>query len=155
MGALVSTVEIARPPEEVFAVATDPRRFPEWQRDVVSVRMITDTRFATTRRFTGGERMLMQEIVHNDAPRAWAVRGTEGPIRPSATVTVDPIDDGARSRVTFTLDFEGHGLGVPLLPLVRRQAEKAAPNQLPQPQAAPGTGPASRGLATARGGSGA
>jgi len=94
---------------------------------VVSVRMITDTRFATTRRFTGGERMLMQEIVHNDAPRAWAVRGTEGPIRPSATVTVDPIDDGARSRVTFTLDFEGHGLGVPLLPLVRRQAEKAAP----------------------------
>jgi hypothetical protein len=31
------------------------------------------------------------------------------------------------TSVTFTLDFEGHGLGVPLVPVVRRQAEKAAP----------------------------
>jgi hypothetical protein len=51
----------------------------------------------------------------------------DGPIRPSATVTVEPIDAAARSRVTFTLDFEGHGIGVPLAPLVRRQAQKGAP----------------------------
>jgi hypothetical protein len=55
------------------------------------------------------------------------VRGIDGPIRPSATITVEPVGDGAGSRVTFTLGFEGHGLGVPLLPVVRRQAEKAAP----------------------------
>jgi hypothetical protein len=29
--------------------------------------------------------------------------------------------------VTFTLDFEGHGIGVALAPLVRRQAAKGAP----------------------------
>ena len=29
--------------------------------------------------------------------------------------------------MTFTLDFDGRGLGVALLPLVRRQAEKTAP----------------------------
>jgi hypothetical protein len=40
---------------------------------------------------------------------------------------VEPLGDGAGSRVTFTLDFEGHGIGRPLLPLVRRQAERAAP----------------------------
>ena len=40
---------------------------------------------------------------------------------------MEPLGDGARSRVTFTLDFEGHGIGRPLLPLVRRQAERAAP----------------------------
>jgi hypothetical protein len=40
---------------------------------------------------------------------------------------VVPVEDGTRSRVTFTLDFEGHGLGVPLVPLVRRQARQEAP----------------------------
>jgi hypothetical protein len=42
-------------------------------------------------------------------------------------VTVEPGPDGAGSRVTFDLDFEGHGIGVALLPLVRRQAERGSP----------------------------
>jgi hypothetical protein len=29
--------------------------------------------------------------------------------------------------VTFILDFEGHGAGVPLTPIVRRMAAKGAP----------------------------
>lgn len=37
MSALTSTIEIARPHEEVFAYVTDPTRFPEWQSDVVRV----------------------------------------------------------------------------------------------------------------------
>jgi uncharacterized protein YndB with AHSA1/START domain len=127
MAPLVSTIEIARPPREVFAVATDPRRFADWQPDVVHVRMLDGSRLATTRRMRGGERTIVQQITQNDPPSTWAVRGVEGPIRPHATITVEPIGDGAASRVTFTLDFEGHGLGVPLVPLVRRQAEKAAP----------------------------
>ena len=36
MTPIVSTVEIARPPKEVFAYATDPSRFSEWQKGVVS-----------------------------------------------------------------------------------------------------------------------
>jgi hypothetical protein len=40
---------------------------------------------------------------------------------------IEPLDDGRRSRITFTLDFEGHGIGVALLPLVRRQTRKGAP----------------------------
>ncbi|WP_119730161.1 SRPBCC family protein [Thermomonospora amylolytica] len=127
MAPLVSTIEIARPPREVFALATDPLRFAEWQRDVVSVRMVDDARFATTRRINGAERMMTQQIVRNDPPRHWAARGVDGPVRPHATITVEPIDGGSGSRVTFTLDFEGHGLGVPLVPLVRRQAQKGAP----------------------------
>jgi hypothetical protein len=38
---------------------------------------------------------------------------------------VEPFAGG--SRVTFSLDFEGHGIGVGLLPLVRRQARRGAP----------------------------
>jgi uncharacterized protein YndB with AHSA1/START domain len=128
MAPMVSTIEIARRPEEVFAVATDPRRFAEWQHDVVNVRMLGEARFATTRRISGAERTMIQQISRNDPPHSWAARGIDGPIRPNATITVEPVNGGTRSRVTFTLDFEGHGIGVALLPLVRRQAHKGAPH---------------------------
>ena len=127
MEPLVSTIEIDSPPQRVFAYATDPERFPEWQRDVVGVRMLDGDRFETTRRIRGSERTLTQRIVRNDPPAAWAARGVDGPIRPHATIAIEPVDGGRRSRVTFTLEFTGHGVGVPLAPLVRRQAAKGAP----------------------------
>lgn len=126
MAPLVSRIEIARPPKEVFAYATDPRRFAEWQGDVVEVRMLGVDRFATTRRAGGAERTMVQHITENDPPHRWAARAMEGPIRPHAGITIEPTDEGAASRVTFTLDFEGHGVGVPIVPLIRRQAEKGA-----------------------------
>jgi hypothetical protein len=70
---------------------------------------------------------MTQQITRSDPPRSWAAQGIDGPIRPHATVSVEPINDGTQSRVTFTLGFEGHGLGVPLVPLVRKQAQKVAP----------------------------
>ena len=127
MEPLVSTIEIARPPAEVFALATNPLRFAEWQRDVVTVRMLDDFRFIAIRRVGGTERTFTQQIIRNDPPRSWAAHGIDGTIRPHATVAVESIEDGRRSRVTFTLAFEGKGLGVPLVPLVRRQAQKGAP----------------------------
>jgi Polyketide cyclase / dehydrase and lipid transport len=36
---MVSSIEIARPPEEVFSYVTDPLRLAEWQESVVSTRM--------------------------------------------------------------------------------------------------------------------
>ncbi|HCT77253.1 MAG TPA: hypothetical protein DGG94_11970 [Micromonosporaceae bacterium] len=127
MAPLVSTIEIARPPEAVFAYATDPLHFYEWQHDVVNVRMLEDSQFTTTRRISGAERTMIQQITRSDPPHQWAAQGIDGPIRPHATITIEPINGGTRSRVTFTLDFEGHGLGIPLVPLVRRQAHKGAP----------------------------
>jgi uncharacterized protein YndB with AHSA1/START domain len=123
---MISTIEIARTPDDVYAFVTDPRHFPDWQRDVVGVET-SGGRFTTTRRFARATRTLTQEIVRDEPPYRWAARGIDGPIRPHAGVAIDPIDGGTRSRVTFTLDFEAHGIGVPLLPVVRRQAERAAP----------------------------
>ena len=114
----------------MFAVATDPQRFADWQPDVVRVEVRDGSRLATTRRMSGGERTIVQQITRNDPPNTWQARGIEGPVRPHAAITIEPTGDGTASRVTFTLDFEGHGLGVPLVPLVRRQAEKAAPVSL-------------------------
>ena len=133
MPPIVSTIEIACPPDEVFSYVTDPSRFSEWQHDIVSVRIAEDrppsvgSRFTTTRRIGRAERTMTQEITEISPPRSWAAHGVDGPIRPNAEVTVEPLDGGTRSRVTFALDFEGHGIGVPLLPLVRRQAQKGAP----------------------------
>ena len=133
MSPIVSSIEIARPPDEVFAYSTDPSRFAEWQHDVVAVRIDGDlpptvgSRFTTTRRIGGVERTMTQEVTEHSPPRSWAAHGVDGPIRPSAGITVEGLDGGTRSRVTFTLDFEGHGIGRPLLPAVRRQATKAAP----------------------------
>ncbi|WP_255951364.1 SRPBCC family protein [Streptomyces odontomachi] len=130
---LVSEIEVARPPEEVYAYATDPTRFPEWQDDVVEVRLAGDgppavgSRFVTSRRMGRGPRTMTQEVTELDAPRRWAARGVDGAFRPHATVTVEPIDGGSRSRVTFTLDFEGRGFGDLLVPVIRKMAAKTAP----------------------------
>ena len=68
------------------------------------------------------------EIADLDPPRSWRVRGVDGPVRGNRQGTIEPLDDGARSRVTLELDFEGHGIGKLLVPLVvRRQAQKELP----------------------------
>ena len=61
-----------------------------------------EARFATTRRISGAERTTIQQITRNDPPHGWAARGIDGPIRPNATITVEPVNGGTRSRVTFT-----------------------------------------------------
>jgi uncharacterized protein YndB with AHSA1/START domain len=134
MSPIVSSIEIGRPPDEVFSYVTDPSRFAEWQDDVVSVRieegrrpLSVGSRFTTTRRIGRTERTMTQEVTEISPPRNWAVHGIDGPIRPNVTVTIEPLTDGERSRVTFALDFEGHGIGKTLLPLVRRQASRGAP----------------------------
>jgi uncharacterized protein YndB with AHSA1/START domain len=133
MAPIVSSIDIARPPDEVFAYVSDPARFPQWQRDVVRVRVEgggqagEGARFTTTRRIGGVERTMIQEVIERTPPERWTVRGVDGPIRPSAEVSVEPLDGGASSRVTFALDFEGDGIGKALLPMVRRQTSRAAP----------------------------
>jgi uncharacterized protein YndB with AHSA1/START domain len=134
MPPVVSSFEIARPPEEVYAYATDPSRFPEWQRDVVRVQMEgggppgVGSRFTTMRRIGRVEQATTQEITERRPPKRWAARGVDGPFRPNAEITIEPAGDGTRSLVTIALDFEGHGIGR-LLPLevIRRMTAKQAP----------------------------
>lgn len=137
MAPIVSTVEIARPPDEVFAYVTDPSRFAEWQEGVVSGRIegggppVVGSRYTTTRRIGGAERTTTSEITEISPPRSWAVHGVDGPIRAIVNVTVEPLNENSRSRVRLELDFEGHGIGKLLVPLVaRRQARKQSPANL-------------------------
>jgi carbon monoxide dehydrogenase subunit G len=139
MPPIVTTAEVDRPAEDAFAYVTDPTRFPEWQAGVVSGHIdggVTDggtavgARCVTVRRIGGAERASTSELVRMDPPRAWAVRGLDGPIRAAVDVTVEPVDD-ARSRIEIAVDFEGHGIGRMLVPLVvRREAAKEMPANL-------------------------
>ena len=65
-----------------------------------------------------------------DPPRAWGVRGTDGPIQATVDVLVEPLA-GSRSRLTISVDFTGHGIGKILVPLVvRREARKEMPGNM-------------------------
>jgi carbon monoxide dehydrogenase subunit G len=127
------SADVRRPPEEVYAYATDPSRFAEWQKGVVSGHMEGEdgaaggARCVTVRRIGFADRASTAELVHADPPRRWTVRGVDGPIRAAVDVTVEPLGEGG-SRVTIAVDFEGRGIGRVLVPLaVRREARKEMP----------------------------
>ena len=134
MAAIVNSVEISRRPEDVFSYVTDPSRLPEWQESVVSVRRESDaplavgSRVVVTRRVGRRELAMTAELAELNPPSSWAVRGTDGPVRGMVRGTIEPLGDGERSRVTIALDFEAHGIGKLLVPLVvRRQARTEMP----------------------------
>jgi hypothetical protein len=71
------------------------------------------------------EQTMTSELTAYDPPRRYAFRVLDGPVRAIGKGTMEPVGDGARTRFTLELDFEGHGIGKLLIPLfVRRQAAK-------------------------------
>jgi uncharacterized protein YndB with AHSA1/START domain len=134
MAPIVNSIEISRRPEDVFSYVTDPSRLPEWQESVVSVRRVGDaplavgSRAVVTRRVGRREQAMTVDLTELNPPSSWAVRGIDGPVRGIIKGTIEPLGDGERSRVTIALDFEGHGIGKLLVPLVvRRQARTEMP----------------------------
>jgi carbon monoxide dehydrogenase subunit G len=126
-----ASIEVGRPPAEVFAYVIDPSRFPEWQEGVVDGHMQGDgpqavgDRCHTTRRVGFAKRAVTSEVSHVDPPRTWGVRGIDGPVRAAVNVTVEPVGRNDRSHVSIDIDFTGHGIGKLLVPLlVRPQARK-------------------------------
>src|SRR5919201_2524022 len=133
MAPIIESVEIARRPEDVFAYIDDLSRHAEWQPQIVNTQVETEgptrvgSRATDTRRVPGGPRKFTYEITEHDPPRKASFRGVDGPVRPVGTVTVEPIGDGSRSRVTLRLDLQGHGFGKLIAPLARRDARKQVP----------------------------
>jgi uncharacterized protein YndB with AHSA1/START domain len=134
MAPITESIEIARRPEDVFAYVTDPSHVPDWQDSVVRVSRegsgpVGDgTRVVVTRRVGRREMAMTVELSDLHPPTSWTVRGVDGPVRGMVKGTIDSLQDGQASRVTMVLDFEGHGFGKLLVPLVvRRQAASEMP----------------------------
>jgi uncharacterized protein YndB with AHSA1/START domain len=133
MAPIVVSVEISRPPADVFAYVTDPSHLPSWQESVVRVDSDdaptqVGTRVVVIRRAGGREMESAAEVAEFQPPTRWGVGGVDGPVRGDVTGTIEPLDNGTRSRVTLNLELRGHGIGKLLLPLfVQRQAKKEMP----------------------------
>ena len=133
MAPVTVRTDVNRAAADVFAYATDPTRFHDWQSGVVDGHMATPgtpkvgDRCLTSRRIGGAVRPSTSKVTHIEPPHRWGVHGIDGPIRAIVDVTVEPLE-ASRSRLTIAVDFEGHGIGKLLVPLVvRRQAVKEMP----------------------------
>jgi hypothetical protein len=84
----------------------------------------------TVRRIGFANRPSTSELVRIDPPRSRRVHGIDGPIRAIVQVTVASLA-ADRSRLTISIDFEGHGIGALLVPMiVRRQARSEMPTNI-------------------------
>jgi uncharacterized membrane protein len=130
---IVSSIEIDRPQEEVFAYLDELDRHSEWQGDLISSRLETEgpvgvgTRASDKRKVPGGPREMSYEITEHDPPHKSSWRVLDGPVRAVGSVIVESVGDGGRSRVTVEFDLEGHGIGVVIAPFARMQARKQVP----------------------------
>lgn len=134
MAPITVTAEVACAAQDVYAYTTDPAHFAEWQDGVVSGRMEPGApgqlaRCVMSRRIGFAQRASTSELIRADPPHSWTVRGIDGPIRARVDVTVTHLDS-TKSEVTIAVDFEGHGIGKLLVPLVRRQARREMPTNI-------------------------
>jgi hypothetical protein len=136
MPPITISIEVDRSAEDVYAYATDPTHFHDWQQGVIDGHLdhpgtpSVGTLCLTTRRIGGTNRASTSEITHINPPKTWGVRGIDGPIRAIVDLTVEPLT-AHRSRLTITVDFEGHSIGKLLVPLiVRPEARKEMPSNL-------------------------
>ena len=101
MSAFHVEFDVDRSPGEVWAYLSDPSHLP------------------ITRHVGRRDVPLTMRVTEFEPPRSWSMRGIDGPVRSRVHGEVVPLPDG-RTRVTMDLDFEGHGVGRVLIPLVVR-----------------------------------
>jgi uncharacterized membrane protein len=130
---IISSIEIARPQQDVFAYLDELDKHSEWQGDLISSRLETEgptrvgTRASDTRKVPGGPQTMVYEITEHDPPRKSSWRVLDGPVRAVGSMIVEPIGDGTRSRVTVEFDLKGHGIGILMAPFVRMFARRQVP----------------------------
>jgi uncharacterized protein YndB with AHSA1/START domain len=107
------TVEIARPPEEVFAYLTDVSNLPEWQRSAVSAEaegpVGEGSRVRERRTFLGRTVTTELEVTAYDPPRRFDVNALSGPVRLAISHTLEEQPEG-RTRVEVMVETRAGGL---------------------------------------------
>src|SRR5262245_54177524 len=102
--AIHQSIEIGRPLQEVFDYACDAHRLPEWHPNLVDVETETEgpvrvgSRMRQTRRVGRGTRAFTVEVTEADLPRWHSFIGIDGPVRPRGTISLEPLDNGKRTR---------------------------------------------------------
>ena len=132
---IVEQIKISAKPEDVFAYIEQLDRHGEWQEAVLSAHKEPEgptrigTRNTEKRQMPGGPREVTSEIYEYDPPQRIATKSVGGgPITATVTISIEPADEG--SRLTFTLDLQGHGVGKVFVIFARKSASGQVPKDL-------------------------
>ena len=97
------TIEIARPPDDVFALLTDVERLPEWQESAVSAAadgpLAVGTVIGEQRRFMGRDVKTKDEVTTYEPPQRFDLKSQGGPVNYTIRHTLSPSGTGTRLRV--------------------------------------------------------
>jgi hypothetical protein len=135
--AVESSIEISRRPEDVFAYMLEPMYYPEWDDSAISAdrgdpssppRLGSKTK--VLHRMGPFKVPTTEELIELAPPRQFTNRGVSGPLAGVARCTVEPLNDGRRSRVTIALEIEASGFAKLFVPLALRRAGSVLPEQL-------------------------
>jgi len=121
-----SSIVIDRPPDEVFAYATDPAHTPEWQSSALETSVDGPLQAGATgrevRKFLGRRMESTMRIEAYQPPRRFALQVTSGPVPFHVEQTVEP--EGAGSRVYAVIEGEPGGFFKLAEPLVERAVRR-------------------------------
>jgi carbon monoxide dehydrogenase subunit G len=121
------TIEIARPPEDVFAFVTDVSNYTRWQPSLVELHasrrgpLRVGSEATEVRRFLGREMETTWRCVEHEPSRLSAIEADDGPVPFRGTFLVEPLGHG--TRFTWTVETRGAAarLGGPLVGTATRR----------------------------------
>ncbi len=129
MNPVTLSVDIGRPPADVFEFVSDFENNPRWQRGMRSCRWTSPpphgvgSTYDQLARFLGREIRSSFEVVEHEPGRRVKVASTAGPFPIAETRVVEPVDAN-RARVHVVVEGDASGffrIGAPLLrPMVER-----------------------------------
>ena len=120
------SIDVDRPPSEVFAYLTDAASLPEWQSGAVEARWEGEKRpggrIKEVRKFLGRRMESELEVTQYEPDRRFALRVLSGPVPFTVEQTLEPHDGG--TRLTFVGEGEPGGFFKFAEPIVARTAER-------------------------------
>ena len=120
------SLDIDRPPAEVFAYITDAERLPEWQSSAVEAHWQGEkargTRIKEVRKFLGRRMDSELEVTEYEPDRRFALKVLSGPVPFTVSQVLEARDGG--TRLTFVGEGEPGGFFKLAEPIVGRVAER-------------------------------
>jgi uncharacterized protein YndB with AHSA1/START domain len=120
------SIDIDRPPSEVFAYLTDAEKLPEWQAGAVEAHWEGERRAGAhvreVRKFLGRRMESELEVTAYEPDRRLGLKVISGPVPFSVDQRLEPQNGG--TRLTFVGEGEPGGFFKLAEPLVARTAER-------------------------------
>jgi uncharacterized membrane protein len=120
------TIEIDRPPAEVFDYMMDMENLPEWQSSAIEAHWegerAAGSRIKEVRRFLGKRIESELAVTEYEPNRRFCLKALSGPIPFSVEHTFEPTDGG--TRIIFAGEGDAGGFFKLAEPVVARTAER-------------------------------